>query len=98
MRIRYEIALFLVVVAILYVASKVFWAVFMNIGMEKNLCPSCGSSYIKKSTPQWLHDFPYRLFGLHAFRCTVCEIRFHAFREPSELQAQARTRQMVRSR
>jgi hypothetical protein len=87
MRIRYDIGFAIIAMAIVYMAAKIFRLIYLNIGVEKNLCPNCGAIYINKSSPRWYLDWPYRMFGLRPFRCTICETRFFAFREPSEIAA-----------
>lgn len=85
MLVRIEILAFLVVAAVVvYLAAKILRPVFLNLGLEKNYCPNCGSSYVRKSSPRKYADFPYRVFGLRPFRCVHCEVRFYAFRERSE--------------
>lgn len=87
MRIRYEIALIGLAIVAIYMAAKIFRLIYLNIGMEKNLCPNCGAAWIKTSSRRLLMDLPYRIFGLRPYRCTICEIRFFAFRSPSEIEA-----------
>jgi hypothetical protein len=83
-QVRIEILFFFVAAVVVYLAAKFLRPVFLNIGLEKNYCPNCGSSYIRKSSPRKYADFPYRLLRLRPFRCAHCEVRFYAFREPSE--------------
>jgi transposase-like protein len=91
MRIRYVILLFLLAFAVAYALAKILRPIILNIGVEKNICPNCGSSYIRKSSRR-KGDLPYRIFGLRPFRCTLCEVRFFAFREPSEIGAASGSR------
>ena len=83
MRLAYGILLFLLISAVVYMAAKIFRLIFLNVGVERNTCPNCGSSYLKRSSPRKFTDFPYRIFGLRAFRCSSCAARFFAFPEPS---------------
>ena len=86
MRIRYVILLFLLASAVAYALAKILRPIILNIGVEKNICPNCGSSNFRKSSPR-KGDLPYRIFGLRPFRCTLCEVRFFAFPQPSEAGA-----------
>jgi hypothetical protein len=83
MRIRYAMALFLLGLGLAYLASRIVQTVYLNRGLKTNLCPNCGSIYVKKSR-QLLTDLPFRMFRLLPFRCTLCYVRFFAFRTPSE--------------
>jgi hypothetical protein len=84
MRIRYEIALILLGVALAYLGARIVRLIYLNSGLKKNLCPNCGSIYVKKSSRRRLTDLPLRVFRLRPYRCTICDVRFFAFRTPSE--------------
>jgi hypothetical protein len=84
MRIRYEIALFLLAMGLAYLAARIVQSVYLNRGLKTNLCPNCGSIYVKRSSRRLLTDLPFRLFRLRPYRCTLCQARFFAFRSPSE--------------
>ena len=83
MRIRYAMAFFLLGLGLAYLASRIARTVYLNRGLKTNLCPNCGSIYVKKSSRQRLTDLPFRMFRLLPFRCTLCHVRFFAFRTPS---------------
>ena len=99
MRIRYEILLAMAAILVAYMAARIIRLVALTAGLEKNFCPCCGSVYVKNSSRRWMRDLPFRIFGLHPFRCTICETRFFAFRAPADLQADSRgvTRNVVKA-
>jgi hypothetical protein len=74
MRLRYEILLFLFSVAFVYLGAKVFRTLYLTKG--SSMCPDCGDSHIKISTPRW-PDLPFRIFRFVAYRCMACDSRFH---------------------
>jgi hypothetical protein len=48
-------------------------------------CPAChDGSGLRRSRPRW-HDVPYRLAGMKAYRCLMCDARFYAWKNPSEM-------------
>lgn len=50
-------------------------------------CPICpdGNS-LRRSHGRW-YDFPYRLLGMRAYRCLMCNKRFYAWRHPRVVAA-----------
>jgi hypothetical protein len=84
MRIRYEIALFVLGMGLAYLGARIVRVILLNGGLKKNFCPNCGSIYVNKSSRRRLTDLPFRLFRLRPYRCTICDVRFFAFRTPSE--------------
>jgi hypothetical protein len=49
-------------------------------------CPAChDGSGLRRSRPRW-HDFPYRLVGMKAYRCLMCDARFYAWKHPSAMR------------
>jgi hypothetical protein len=96
---RYEILIALAAILVAFLAAKIIRLIALTAGLEKNFCPSCESVYIKNSSPRWLRDLPFRMFGLHPFRCTICETRFFAFHAPADLKADSRgvTRNVVKT-
>lgn len=81
MRIRYQIALGLLVLAILYYilsfVARVVRTLFITGG--EGMCPNCGATIAKPSSPRRFLDLPYRMCFLRPYRCVVCEQRFFAF-------------------
>jgi hypothetical protein len=90
MHIRYEILFAVLGIPVALMAARIIRLIAMTAGLEKNLCPCCGSLYIKNSSPRSVRDFPFPVFGLHPFRCTICETRFFAFRAPADRHADSR--------
>ena len=82
MRIRYQIALGLLALGILYyVLSFVLRIVrLMFLTGGEGMCPNCGATIVKPSSPRRLLDLPYRVFFMHPYRCVVCEQRFFSRR------------------
>jgi hypothetical protein len=76
MRIRYLVALGLLVLGLLVQVVRSFYFIYLSMG-QKNICPRCGAIYINKSKQRGLTDLLYQLFGCIPYRCTVCELRFH---------------------
>jgi hypothetical protein len=81
MRIRYQIVLYMLVTGVAYFGARIVRTMFLNNGLERNICLHCGAVYIKTSSPQPLADLPFRIFGLIPFRCTVCGKRFYGARK-----------------
>jgi hypothetical protein len=98
MRMRYEIALFLIGMGLTYLASRIVQTVYLNRGLKTNLCPNCGSIYVKRSSRRRLTDLPFRLFRLLPYRCTLCQVRFFAFLPPIENDVRASHDQAAEAR
>ncbi len=75
MRIRYEILLFLVACAIVYSCARFIRMIYLTRGMRA-MCPKCGTVYVRPSS-RTLADLPFRALRLAAYRCTICDFRFH---------------------
>lgn len=85
MRIRYEVLLFLLSVSLVYFGARVFRMLFLTLGV-RGMCPKCGTVYIKRSTRRW-YDLPYRAMRFSAYRCSICDFRFHLPRQQESLNA-----------
>jgi len=76
MRIRYEIGLGMMIVALLYAVFRSVRVMLLS-GKGTTICPHCGSRYIHvSSTPAYI-DWLFRVFGCLAYRCKVCNFRFY---------------------
>ena len=43
-------------------------------------CPECHDGEgLRRSRPRW-YDLPFRLIGMRAYRCLMCDRRFHAWK------------------
>lgn len=78
MRIRSEIALGLLILTVLYMVCKIVRQMLLTAGLDL-ICPNCGASFTKPSTPRRFRDLPYRIFFMRPYRCVTCERRFFAF-------------------
>jgi hypothetical protein len=75
-RIRYQIAIALMVLVLVPVLLRVLRQVFLTMG-ERPICPQCGTTYIDPSRTHTLPDLFFRVLGLTAYRCHVCTARFY---------------------
>jgi hypothetical protein len=92
MRIRYEVSLSILGLAVAWFGAHVFRIIFLTVGM-KGLCPKCGTAYIRQSRPRRLADLPFRILGLVAYRCTICDLRFRRTRIKAGEEEKASTDQ-----
>jgi len=59
-------------------------------------CPNCGATDVRESYTHDLRDMAMELFGLVAYRCRACRIRFHR-RPPAETTDEDREEQVGES-
>jgi DNA-directed RNA polymerase subunit RPC12/RpoP len=88
MRLRYEIIFAFACIAFVYFAAQIFRMLYLSKGM-KDACPNCGGNYIKTSTPRRVMDLPFKVFRFVAYRCMICDFRFHRRRIQAEQAGQA---------
>jgi hypothetical protein len=69
-------------VAFVYFVAKIIQTLYLTKGVG-GMCPHCGGAYLKTSTPR-LVDLPFRLLRFVAYRCLICDARFHRTRIPVE--------------
>jgi hypothetical protein len=90
MRVRYQIALVLLGLAVACVGGRLFWAMFLSMG-RRDICPRCGAANINESAARSYTDRSFRMIRLNAYRCGSCDFRFHRPRIRARAEQGART-------
>jgi hypothetical protein len=76
MRIRYQILLSFFSLALVYLAARVIRMLYLTRGVRA-ICPKCGSVFLRPSSRRSVSDLPFRVLRLAAYRCSICDFRFH---------------------